>query len=282
MPDYTILHAKRVCSPDEASTLIGDTVPDRQPTVRGNVVILDADTGRPVAAQLKITGAARLRQQLHTLKFGTLQRSNNYNSRSQTFGYRPRRPLRLRENCDTARATIDHPDIQTELDHIGDQCAALLADYSPELVREDRTELADVLPEWKMGEAKLWTSGVINDTAQLPYHRDNFNYPVVSAMPVLRRHTRGGHLHLPEYDLVLPCQDSTASFFKGKELVHGVTPITRLTEDSYRYSIVFYALQGMKDCFTHAQETARGQRKRTERERAMAQRLANGDYNIPT
>lgn len=151
----------------------------------------------------------------------------------------------------------------------------------PEIVADSRAEVAEVLPEWKIGESNLWTSGVVNDTAQLPYHRDNFNYPVWSAMPVLRRGVRGGHLHIPEYDLVIPCQDSYAVFFKGKDLVHGVTPITKKVPDGYRFSIVYYALRGMKDCYTHAVETAYGQRKRTERERDIARRVARGELGIP-
>ena len=100
-------------------------------------------------------------------------------------------------------------------------------------------------------------------------------------MPVLRRGMDGGMLHLPEYDIIVPCQDSYAVYFKGKELVHGVTPMKKRKDDGYRYSIVFYALQGMKDCFTHAVETQYAQRKRSEREREMARRIANGDTSIP-
>ena len=39
-----------------------------------------------------------------------------------------------------------------------------------------------------------------------------------------------------------------------------------VSEDAYRYSVVYYALRGMKDCHTTALEQARGWRKRTERE----------------
>ena len=51
--------------------------------------------------------------------------------------------------------------------------------------------------------------------------------------------------------------------------------------DGYRYSVVYYALRGMKDCYTHAVETAYGQRKRTERERDIARRVARGELGIP-
>ncbi len=46
--------------------------------------------------------------------------------------------------------------------------------------------------------------------------------------------------------------------------------MAKTQEDGYRYSIVYYALRGMKDCFTYAVETKRAQHKRTEREEARA------------
>lgn len=271
----------RVATAEEATLLVGDLVPDREPTIKGSTSIRDKDTGELVAAYLPLTDVARLRRALPDMKFGGVQRSSNYRSKSQTFGFAPRRPVRRREMCAATSTTLKNPQLQRELDIVADQCARLLEEIDPRIVKESRDEVRDVLPEWMMGESRLWTSGVVNDTAQLPYHRDAFNYPVWSAMPVLRRGTSGGYLHIPEYDLVLPCQDAYAVFFKGKDLVHGVTPITKRTADGYRYSVVYYALRGMKDCYTHAVETAYGQRKRTERERDIARRVARGEMGIP-
>jgi hypothetical protein len=98
---------------------------------------------------------------------------------------------------------------------------------------------------------------------------------------VLRRGVRGGHLHLPEYDLVVPCMDSTVTYFPGFTYVHGVTPMQRVNEDSYRISIVYYALKGMKNCREAAEETKYARTRRTEREVDMAKRLAAGDREIP-
>jgi len=132
---------------------------------------------------------------------------------------------------------------------------------------------SDVKDEWRLGETN-WTSGVVNRSSSLPYHRDGFNFAVWTAMPVLRRHMRGGYLHIPEYNAVVASRDGWAVFFPGYELVHGVTPMTPTREGGYRYSVVYYALKGMKDCFTHAVETQYALKKRTEREQAMAAELA--------
>jgi hypothetical protein len=43
--------------------------------------------------------------------------------------------------------------------------------------------------------------------------------------------------------------------------------------NAYRYSIVYYALAGMVDCRTWAEEQAYGRRRRAEREQDMATRV---------
>lgn len=280
-PEPQVIFAKRVATPEEASATIGDFVPDREPSFRGPALVYDADTKQLVAAHLPVSNTRELRAALGTIGYSKMNRSNNYGSRSTTFGYAPRRPVLGREGCAASAIQRDNAYVQGLLGGLADQCARAMRDFAPDLVQKDEETLAPILPEWRMGEEKLWSSGVINNTAQLPYHRDNFNFPAWSAMPVLRRGVSGGYLHLPEYDLVIPCQDQYAAYFKGQELVHGVTPIRKRQEDGYRYSIVYYALRGMKDCYTHAVETAYAQRRRSERERDMAKRLANGERGIP-
>jgi hypothetical protein len=125
-----------------------------------------------------------------------------------------------------------------------------------------------------------WTSGVVNQNSQLPYHRDGFNFPTWSAMPVIRRGVDGGHLHLPEYDLTVACRDGWAVFFCGQQLLHGVTPMRLTKPDGYRFSVVYYALRGMKDCHTYAEETRAAQNRRAQRERGMADRGASADVTI--
>lgn len=284
MTELTRVHLPRVATPEEATLMVGDMVPVREPSpIKRGTVVHDADTGAPVLGYLALTDGAELRRAL--LKIDTspaVQRANNYRSRSRTFGYAPRRPVIWREACTITTLGRDQPEIEAVLESYADQFSAGLKAIDAELVERGQAELAAVTHDWRIGEAKLWTSGVVNDTAQLPYHRDGFNFPVWSAMPVLRRGTRGGHLHIPEYDLVVPCDDSSVVFFEGYRLVHGVTPIQRVKgSQGYRISAVYYALRGMKNCRSAAEEAAYGRRKRTEREAEMARRLASGDRTIP-
>lgn len=274
----------RRLTPDEASQLVGSTVPEltEGTTLITSPTILSCE-GEPVAAYLPLAEAGRLRRAALAIDCsGGVQRNTNYRSRSRTFGYAVARVVTRRESCSLTALGRDQPEVERVLEDYADQFSTMLKEIDPDIVTQDQATLGDILPEWRLGEAKLWTSGVVNDTAALPYHRDGFNFSTWSAMPVVRRGVRGGYLHLPEFGVALACADSTVALFPGKRWVHGVTPITRVRAgDGYRISIVYYALRGMKDCRTAAEETRRAQTKRTEREAEMARRMAAGDMNIP-
>ncbi|QFG11149.1 oxidoreductase [Gordonia phage CloverMinnie] len=278
------LDVARVLTPEQGSAMVGETVAVHEPTpIEPGTIVHDADTGAPLLGYMRLEDPAPLRRALLSVDCsGGVQRQKNYRSRSRTFGYAPRRPVMGRESCTLTSITSEQPDVAQLLETYADQFSRHLKAISPEVVETNLATLGDVLPEWRLGEAKLWTSGVINDTAQLPYHRDGFNFPTWSAMPVVRRGTRGGHLHLPEWNIVVPCADSTVTFFEGFRWVHGVTPIQRVkAKEGYRISVVYYALKGMLNCREAAEEAAYGRRRRTEREADMAKRLAAGDREIP-
>jgi hypothetical protein len=236
-----------------------------------------------VAAYLPLADAGPLRRAALAIDCsGGVQRNTTYRSRSRTFGFAPPRIVTRRESCSLTALSRDQPEVEGVLETYADQFSGMLTQINPDIITADQSTLGEILPEWRMGEAKLWTSGVVNDTAALPYHRDGFNFATWSAMPVLRRGVRGGYLHLPEFGVAFACADSTVTLFPGKRYVHGVTPLLRVRkDDGYRISIVYYALRGMKDCRTAAEETRKAQTKRTEREAAMAVRMAAGDFGIP-
>lgn len=280
-----IIRLPRVMDFDTAEKLTGKRVPSMPPNLPTGrtqpYIVHDADTQEPVLAVFPLADAAAFRRAVLQIEIASVGRANNYASRSRTFGYRPRRVTHFRESCGITSLANDRPDIERLLEAYAGQFTEMLHIIDPAIVPTDQATIAAVRPEWRFGEAKLWTSGVVNDTAQLPYHRDRFNFSTWSAMPVVRRGVRGGHLHLPEYDVVLPCADSTVILFPGERLLHGVTPLERLRGgEGYRISVVYYALKGMKTCLEYAQELAQGTIARTARETDMAQRLAAGDTGI--
>jgi hypothetical protein len=156
------------------------------------------------------------------------------------------------------------------LNDMSDTLGGYLKEMLPEVYLKDVEQMEAVLPEWRMTEDALWTSGVINQSSSLPYHRDGSNFDTWSAMPVVRRGMDGGDLHMPEYGITIACKDGWALWFNGHAYVHGVTPMKSRAEDGYRYSVVFYAKRGMKDCHTYAQEIGEARARRTERELSMA------------
>lgn len=270
-----------------ALSMVGDKVPDLPPTEFPEpAMLIDAATGDEVMIYLPLDRAwvVALRTAVIAVAGspsgkGSMGRGR-VSAASRSFGYMPRRPVYGREGCQASRLADETPASEAVLDGLAGHLQALLSQLAPERLQRDLEAASAIDPSWRLGDS-LYTSGVINTSATLPYHTDRFNFPVISAMPVLRRNMAGGHLHIPEYDITVPCRDGWVVFFPGQQLVHGVTPMRLTAPDGYRYSVVYYALRGMKDCYTAAVETAEARRKRTTREREMAARIAEGGQIRP-
>lgn len=263
---------RRALSVEQAAKLIGDDVPAMPATVTAPGLYVDAETSEPLLAYLPMPDeafTARLRRAVLDLKMTTTPRASGMNNVSRTFGMAPRKPVMRREACVATTMAMEQPECHEVLVELADVFTVMLRSLLPEHEQADREYVEQVLPEWRMTDDALWTSGVVNRSSTLPYHLDRANFPTWSAMPVVRRHMRGGFLSMPEYDMTCACRDGYVLFMVGRQLVHGVTPMQPLKPDAYRYSIVYYALRGMKDCFTTAIEQRRGRTSRTAREATM-------------
>lgn len=267
VPRYT---AERVLTADQATLLVGSQAPaDLKPNVTSAGLWLDA--GDPVLLYTPVPGGVEdLRQSVIGVEPGTVYRSQaGWRSVGRTFGYRPKSPRRRFDNCSPTTLTNEEPEADRVLRAAARRLTDLYVEEIPAVADKDRETLKDVLAEWRLGES-IWTSGVINWSATLPYHRDTMNYDAWSAMPVLRWQMAGGYLHLPEYDLIVGCRDGWQVSFWGRGLVHGVTPMRPKTLAGFRVSIVYYSLQGMRTCREWAEEVATAQQRRTQRERVAA------------
>lgn len=274
----------RILTPEEAGTLIGTRVGETEPNIPspeepGDVVrIIDGDTEQIIGLVTKLDPwwTTGLRQAVTGVKMAHLARKAGEMQiprSGKTFGWQPKRPAFAgRETCRAASASVEFPEAHKTLTDLSAYLSHTFDELLPDRAGQDRATLKTVLPEWRMEEDSLWTSGVINRSMTLPYHRDGSNFPTWSAMPTLRYRMAGGHLHLPEYDITFACKDGEVSWFCGKDLVHGVTPMYSKQghADAYRFSIVYYALAGMKDCATYAEETTQSAERRTARERKIA------------
>lgn len=282
MPDIPV---RRVLTEEEASALVGTRVQEHYDTTLPRVGaepvrLVDTDTREVIGIITKLPPdqLARLRAAVLGLRMETVARMSGQAGGmmgkaggGRTFGWSPKRVVNGRESCRATSAARDHPQQHRVLADLAGWLGNHFRELMPARAAEDAAVLRQVRSDWLMDEDALWTSGVVNDAALLPYHRDSMNFHTWSAMPTLRYGTRGGCLHLPEYDIAFPARDGEVTWFCGRDLVHGVTPMAPAREDAYRFSIVYYALAGMKDCASFAEETTQAAARRTERERRIAE-----------
>jgi hypothetical protein len=111
----------------------------------------------------------------------------------------------------------------------------------------------------------VFTSGIINKNNQLNYHFDRGNFRnVYSNMIAFKKDMGGGHLSIPEYDIGLEISDSSVSLFDGQKILHGVTPLKPLTEEAYRFTLVYYSLEQMWKCESPQEELERVKKLKTD------------------
>jgi hypothetical protein len=275
MTTLDVIKVKRVIDAKPAREKRGEIVLDLEPNVTTAGIYVDEDTNEPflVYCPMPEDIVPELRRAVRSVKYsssGVTRQTMGIENHSRVFGMSPRKPFQTREACRPTSLSYDQPDEHDILVKTADRLSQMMREFAPEVYEKDAQETSEVDKEWRISEDSLWTSGVINKTSTLPYHYDGNNFDMWSAMPVVRRGIRGGALSMPEYDLTIECRDGWVLFFPGYRYLHGVTPISHVSKDAYRYSVVYYCLRGMKDCFTYAVEQAEARKKRTAREVGLA------------
>jgi hypothetical protein len=108
---------------------------------------------------------------------------------------------------------------------------------------ENQLELfKNVDDKYKFGN--MFTSSISNYNISAPFHRDTGN--IVGAVNVIickRLNSKGGDLHVPDYDATFGQKDNSMLVYPAWKNVHGVTPIIPTFEGGYRNSLVFYPLK---------------------------------------
>ena len=191
------------------------------------------------------------------------RRAAGINNQSQVLGFLgPSERLR-RVACTTCNKAQTHPDQHAAVASIAGGLTELMAEHAPDGYAATVAASAAVLPDWRL-PGGLFTSGIVNRDSALPYHFDRNNFAGAwSAMVVVRRGVREGHLHLPDLGVLLDCADGDVVLFEGSTLLHGVTPLRRVQRDGYRISAVFYAARRMATCGPPAEEARRAAELRT-------------------
>ncbi|WP_292901889.1 hypothetical protein [Nonlabens sp.] len=129
----------------------------------------------------------------------------------------------------------------------------LLAKESEKLIKEILPEqhekqvelFKDVSEKWRFGN--LFTSSISNYNIPAPFHRDTGNIKGAVNVIICKKHnSKGGDLHVPDYNATIGQQDNSILVYPAWRNVHGVTPIIPTHEGGYRNSLVFYALKAFK------------------------------------
>lgn len=259
------VHVHRQLSAADARQLLNQPVPDPDaPTVLGGepLLLLDADTGAPIMVVDRYPGdVGAYRRAVLAYPLDQTQRSGGIANYSRTFGYLGRQYLLRRAYCGTCGGADMAPEAHAVICAAAAPLYQLLAQHLPEQAAADLATAQVVLPDWRLDDTP-WTSGVVNRNSALPYHLDGNNLPAWSAMVSLRRGTRRGWLHLPEYNLHVATRDGDVTLFPGWQLVHGVTPILR-ERGGYRYTVVYYPVAALKHCLTPDAEVQHAQQRRS-------------------
>jgi hypothetical protein len=129
----------------------------------------------------------------------------------------------------------------------------LLAKESEQLIKqilpkqyEMQLEMfADVKDKWKF--SNLFTSSISNFNISAPFHRDTGNIQnCVNVIICKRLNSKGGDLHIPDYNATIGQVDNSILVYPAWRNVHGVTPIIPTFEGGYRNSLIFYPLKAFK------------------------------------
>lgn len=215
---------------------------------------------------------------LETVDFNIIRgkRTAGMQGQSRVLGWMPRRTLR-NDFCHIAQLALENPAAHKAISDYADHVSTWYQRYNPTLHAKHEALMQEkISQDYRMPDApqSVFTSGIINKDNALPYHFDAGNFrDVWSCMLVFKRDVEGGFLSCPELDMGFRLKNNSLFMFEGQSLLHGVTPIRRLSRRAYRYSIVYYSLQQIWKCLPITDELIRIRQKKTAREMTRAAEL---------
>jgi len=128
---------------------------------------------------------------------------------------------------------------------LAEESEALIKQILPKQYEQQIEVFKDVPEKWRF--ANLFTSSISNFNISAPFHRDTGN--IVGAVNVIickKHNSKGGDLHIPDYDATIGQKDNSILVYPAWRNVHGVTPIVPTHEGGYRNSLIFYPLKAFK------------------------------------
>lgn len=227
--------------------------------IDGSACILDAETEEVVAVHW--LGAANISDKIGRALQGIvwddppLKKANNAGRLSglhvahRVFGYTPPQAMRKRYGCSRSRFDVDYPEAMKLVNDFTLLAEWVFRTFAPDVHKHTGEHVRGLIgDDWRIART-LWTSGIINNTAALPMHKDSGNVKESwSAMLGCRNQMDGGLLYLADYDTYLTIPHGSISIFDGQSVAHGVTPMTPRGPDAWRFTLVCYCKNTMKAC----------------------------------
>jgi len=244
---------------------------NRGAKVEDFTTLIDRDTIVTINGEVVIVYIQRVEEDmsemveaLRKIKYATSSRTNGLITTSRIFGYAPRNLLR-NHPCRAVSLTSEQPEESAVVKKYAEVASKYYKLNNPALAEKHQAMTDDNVKEnYKIG-ASMFTSGIVNHNNPLRYHFDAGNYnDVWSAMFAFKKNIEGGFLSMPELDIGFKCGDCSLILFDGQSILHGVTPITKTSEDAVRFTVVYYSLKQMWSCDAPGDEIQRMRMKRAE------------------
>ena len=122
---------------------------------------------------------------------------------------------------------------------------SLIKKIIPQQYEQQLELFSDVDKKWRF--SNLFTGSISNYNISAPFHRDNGNIKgAVNVIICKKQNSKGGDLHIPDYDTTIGQNDNSILVYPAWRNVHAVTPIIPSHEGGYRNSLIFYPLRAFK------------------------------------
>lgn len=237
--------------------------------------------GKRIGLYMKMTDTniAIMERVVATTKMVDTYRANALPTRSSVFGALPRVAIR-NDYCrftNTSKKETENLDACMELANV---IAEIYKELLPEQYNHDRLLIKESVDDSYFLSKTHFLSCNINVNHAIKYHRDAGNFRgTLSNVLILRNNISGGELVFPEYGFALEQGHGYLAIFPGQSEIHGVMPVELLdeTENFYRASIVFYALEMMKHCYPFEEEVLRLQTVKTDQAQKKAKGILPGE-----
>ena len=234
-----------------------------------DLMICDADTGQISVVQKRVDLASMIdmKKFLLNLRFrgfynipkdGARARASGILAKEQWFGFIPPDELKRRFATNRSSLYAKNADLGFMLENLTPMLWEVLKEIAPDQTRDHEDLVRKLIhKDWLLCDTPF-TSGIINHTNVLPYHKDSGNLGESwSMMLALRKGDSGGQLHIPEFEETLAIPDCSLTFFNGQQYWHGVTPVCLRDKDAYRFTMVWYVKNRIKDCRSQKEELHR-------------------------